>query len=233
MPVDPPDPASLSRSPYLYKALARDGRGSPSGSSLVFGEADTIPLPLDAAVIEVGKTYEEAVSPASTFAALLAAAIFISPLVSAGGAYLLARTALSPVERVVASARTITAGDLSKRLLVRHPKDEVGRLAATVNDLLTRLEAAFARRVRAPRADALAPAPLRRRREPPAEDPTNLDRKLRPDARRVGFRKPQDREGGRRDDPQGGAAHEGTGGRPALPWPRATRAPRRTPGPTT
>lgn len=47
---------------------------------------------------------------------------------------------------MVASAQTITAGDLSRRVPVKHPKDEVGRLAATVNDLLARLEAAFTRR---------------------------------------------------------------------------------------
>jgi signal transduction histidine kinase len=142
VPVDPPDLGSLS--PYLYKTLARDRGGSPPGE--VLGEADSIPFPVDARVIEVGKSYEATGDTVSTFAALLAVAIFISLLVSAGGAYLLARTALSPVERVVASARTITAGDLSKRVPVQHPKDEVGRLAATVNDLLARLEASFARR---------------------------------------------------------------------------------------
>jgi len=50
------------------------------------------------------------------------------------------------VETVVVSARGITAGDLSKRLPVERSKAEVGRLAATINDLLSRLEAAFARR---------------------------------------------------------------------------------------
>jgi two-component system, OmpR family, sensor kinase len=142
VPVDPPDLGSLS--PYLYKTLARDRGASPTGQ--VLGEADTIPFPVDARVIEVGKSYEAVGDTVSTFAVLLASAIFISLLISAGGAYLLARTALSPVERVVASARTITAGDLSKRVPVQHPKDEVGRLAATVNDLLARLEASFARR---------------------------------------------------------------------------------------
>jgi signal transduction histidine kinase len=142
LPVDPPDLGSLS--PYLYKALARNREASPPGE--VLGEADTIPFPVDARVIEVGKSYEAAGDTVSTFAALLAAAILISLLVSAGGGYLLARASLSPVDRLVASARTITAGDLSKRVPVQHPKDEVGRLAATVNDLLARLEASFARR---------------------------------------------------------------------------------------
>ncbi|HJQ28091.1 MAG TPA: HAMP domain-containing sensor histidine kinase [Rubrobacter sp.] len=146
VPVDPPDLGSLSRSPYLYKALARDRRGSTAEDSPVFGQAAIIRFPVEARVIEVGKSYEAAGDTVSTFAALLATAIFIALLISAGGAYLLARTALSPVEKVVASARGITAGDLSKRVPVQHPKDEIGGLAATINDLLGRLEAAFVRR---------------------------------------------------------------------------------------
>jgi signal transduction histidine kinase len=148
VPVDPPDLESLPRSPYLYKALADPGEqdGSPEGDAPVFGESAQIPFPIEARVIEVGESYEATGAVVSTFAAVLVATILAALLVSAGGAYLLARTALSPVETVVASARGITAGDLSKRLPVRHPKDEVGRLATTINDLLTRLEAAFARR---------------------------------------------------------------------------------------
>lgn len=146
VPVDPPDTDSLPTSPYLYKALARDRQAQGSDGSPVFGEAARIPFPVEARVIEVGKSYEAAGETVSTFAALLATAIFIALLISAAGAYLLARAALSPVEKVVASARTITAGDLSKRVPVQHPKDEVGRLAATMNDLLGRLQAAFTRR---------------------------------------------------------------------------------------
>jgi two-component system OmpR family sensor kinase len=37
-------------------------------------------------------------------------------------------------------------GDLAKRLPVANPKDEIGRLASTINGLLSRLEAAFIRR---------------------------------------------------------------------------------------
>jgi signal transduction histidine kinase len=58
----------------------------------------------------------------------------------------LARAALSPVDAVVRSARQITESDLSKRLPVAYAKDEIGRLTTTINDLLGRLEAAFARR---------------------------------------------------------------------------------------
>jgi two-component system, OmpR family, sensor kinase len=149
-PVDPPSPESSYLSPYLYRAralAASSGReGAADDASPVLGKALQIPFPIEARVVEVGKSYESAADTVSTFAALLTAAIFMALLVSAGGAYLLARAALSPVEKVVTSARGITAGNLSKRLPVERPRDEVGRLAATINDLLSRLGAAFARR---------------------------------------------------------------------------------------
>jgi two-component system, OmpR family, sensor kinase len=50
------------------------------------------------------------------------------------------------VDAVVSSARRIGESDLSRRLPVIHPKDEIGRLTTTINDLLGRLEVAFARR---------------------------------------------------------------------------------------
>jgi signal transduction histidine kinase len=40
----------------------------------------------------------------------------------------------------------MTEGDLSRRLPVANPKDEIGRLTTNINALLARLEAAFARR---------------------------------------------------------------------------------------
>jgi len=67
-------------------------------------------------------------------------------LLSIGGAYLLARTALRPVEAVTATAREMGEGDLAKRLPVANPKDEIGRLTTTINALLARLDAAFRRR---------------------------------------------------------------------------------------
>ena len=56
-----------------------------------------------------------------------------------------ARAALSPVG-AVAAALKIKESDLSERLPVANPKDEIGNLTATINALLSRLEEAFARR---------------------------------------------------------------------------------------
>ena len=119
---------------------------SPSPLPLATRQVEPENPPSAARVVEVGKSYESAAEAVGTFGAVLAAGILGAFVVSVGGAYFLARAALSPVEAVVSTARGITEGDLSKRLPVSRPKDEIGRLATTINDLLARLEGAFARR---------------------------------------------------------------------------------------
>jgi two-component system, OmpR family, sensor kinase len=98
-----------------------------------------------ARVVEAGKSYESADKVIGTLTGVLVGSALVAFLLSVCGAYLLARTALSPVEAVVDSAREITESDLSKRLPVAHKEDEIGRLTKTINGLLARLEAAFAR----------------------------------------------------------------------------------------
>jgi two-component system OmpR family sensor kinase len=98
-----------------------------------------------ARVVEAGLSYEGATRTLEAFTTVLIGGVLAALLLSMGGAYLLARAALSPVDGVVRSARQITESDLSKRLPVVHPKDEIGRLTTTINYLLERLEAAFAR----------------------------------------------------------------------------------------
>ncbi len=99
-----------------------------------------------AKVVETGKSYEPALEVIQAIGAILAAGIGVAFLLSIGGAYLLARTALRPVEAVTATARAMGEGDLAKRLPVANPRDEIGRLTITINGLLARLDAAFRRR---------------------------------------------------------------------------------------
>ena len=62
---------------------------------------------------------------------------------AAAGGWFLARKALAPVDAMVAAARRIEAEDLSQRLAAANGTDELGRLAAVLNDMLGRLEASF------------------------------------------------------------------------------------------
>ena len=61
----------------------------------------------------------------------------------AGGYYLAGRT-LAPVERITETARSISGERLDRRVPVANPGDELGRLAATLNEMLDRLERSFA-----------------------------------------------------------------------------------------
>jgi len=57
----------------------------------------------------------------------------------------LARAALGPIGEITRGAREISGDDLAKRLNLKGRNDELGALAQTFDDMLGRLEAAFAR----------------------------------------------------------------------------------------
>jgi heavy metal sensor kinase len=59
------------------------------------------------------------------------------------GGYVLARRALTPIDHLAADARRITAERLHERLSVANAHDEIGRLAAVINDTFARLESSF------------------------------------------------------------------------------------------
>lgn len=59
------------------------------------------------------------------------------------GGYLLARRALAPMDRLATDAQRITADRLHQRLSVPNQHDEIGRLAAVINDAFARIETSF------------------------------------------------------------------------------------------
>src|SRR5262245_43093877 len=61
-------------------------------------------------------------------------------LLAVGGGYFLARRALAPVQRMTETARQISIERLDRRVEVANRDDELGRLAATLNEMLDRLE---------------------------------------------------------------------------------------------
>jgi two-component system, OmpR family, sensor kinase len=98
-----------------------------------------------ARVVEAGKRYPSVRRILEDFVPVLATVGLLGFVLLVGGAYLLTRAALSPVEAVVRAASEMSEGDLSRRLPVANPKDEIGRLTTTINALLARLEVAFTR----------------------------------------------------------------------------------------
>lgn len=64
-------------------------------------------------------------------------------LIAAFGGWWMSRRALDPVDKMTQAARSIGVQDLAKRLYVPPTRDELARLAETLNDMLARLESAF------------------------------------------------------------------------------------------
>ncbi|MHB9149222.1 MAG: sensor histidine kinase [Thermoleophilia bacterium] len=73
----------------------------------------------------------------------LGIAIPLVLLLSASGGLFLTRRALAPVADMTETARQIGAADLSRRIEINIPDDEIGNLARTFNNMLERLERAF------------------------------------------------------------------------------------------
>jgi len=72
------------------------------------------------------------------------AALFpLALCLAGGGGWFLAHRALLPVDRMTRAARQIGASRLHARLELAGTNDELDRLAETLNEMLTRLEAAF------------------------------------------------------------------------------------------
>jgi len=75
---------------------------------------------------------------------ILAYVVPLALAIAGIGGWFLARQSLSPVVAMADRARRIGAENLSARLPVANPRDELGRLAETFNELLGRLEMSLA-----------------------------------------------------------------------------------------
>src|ERR1700752_379133 len=64
-------------------------------------------------------------------------------LLASLGGYFLARKSLAPIASMSDQTQRISAESLSSRLDVTNPRDELGQLATTINDLLVRLESSI------------------------------------------------------------------------------------------
>lgn len=74
---------------------------------------------------------------------LLSLVVLTGLLLAGFGGWFLARKSLAPVLAMSEQAHRIGAENLDQRLAVVNPRDELGRLASTFNNLLSRLSSAF------------------------------------------------------------------------------------------
>lgn len=96
------------------------------------------------AVLVIGRSTEPIEEALGGLIRTLGIAIPLTLAFAAGGGFFLARRALKPVDQITQQAQTIEEADLSQRIEVK-AKDELGRLASTLNEMIDRLEKAFKR----------------------------------------------------------------------------------------
>jgi heavy metal sensor kinase len=97
------------------------------------------------AIVQVGRSDEIRATALRELLVLLIVGIPATLILAIAIGVFLAGRALNPIDRITHTAAQIGAGDLSCRLDLPGRHDEVGRLAATFDAMLDRLEAAFHR----------------------------------------------------------------------------------------
>jgi len=141
---------------WLYRSPIMDDYGVPRPATLRKRPVDylgkDIPLRIWSEKVSVGgQSYliqsafemDDFYEALHDFALLLFISIPSLLVCAAAGGYWISTLALAPVDQITQTARTISAQNLSSRLVVPKTRDELQRLSETLNGMLERLETAF------------------------------------------------------------------------------------------
>lgn len=96
-----------------------------------------------AIIVQVGSSLEGMDEIFHSLAYILISAIFASVAVASAVGWFLAKKALRPVTEITKLARKIEAENLNERITIDVPRDEIGQLAITMNEMIERLEKSF------------------------------------------------------------------------------------------
>ena len=96
-------------------------------------------------VVQTGVPENDILETLALFRRFLLIFAVIMLLASSGVGYWLSRKALSPVDAITRTARSISGANLSSRLERLHTGDELQRLSDTLNEMLARIETTFQR----------------------------------------------------------------------------------------
>jgi heavy metal sensor kinase len=99
-------------------------------------------------VVQEGLSLDDVHQTLAAFRWTLALALPVTLALASVGGLFLASRALHPVDQITRAAQSISAHDLSQRLNLNLPDDELGRLARTFDAMIARLDEAFHRQRR-------------------------------------------------------------------------------------
>ncbi|HEY7206394.1 MAG TPA: ATP-binding protein [Methylomirabilota bacterium] len=147
-----PAPSRVGALPLSPGARARAAHGQNTFETVGLAGAEpvrvlTMPIVRDGRVVEivqVGMLLRRARVTLDRYVDTLTVLIPLGVGLAALGGAIIARIALRPLDRMTRTARRISAEDLSERVERPRTGDELDRLAETMNDMLARLEQAFA-----------------------------------------------------------------------------------------
>jgi heavy metal sensor kinase len=140
--------------PVDAASMTASGKGQPGFDTLIDPTAGdsvrmyTAPILENGRLIGVVQVAQTLVGVRVSLQRLLSALLLGGPLLvllAAFGSFLLAARTLAPIDHITLTARRISGENLSARLALPATNDEVGRLAATFDEMLARLEGAFRR----------------------------------------------------------------------------------------
>ena len=97
------------------------------------------------AILQVGQSTSDLNDTLHNLLLVLIVGIPVALVLASFGGWWLSSRALSPIDHVTKLAQEITGHDLSRRLNLDLPEDEVGRLARTFDEMIARLDAMFQR----------------------------------------------------------------------------------------
>ena len=132
----PPVAVGATGAQYRYESIVANGRRwrTLTGTALVGGRS---------VVLRASRSEERLRAQLREVLTVLVLGLPLVVVLAGVGGYVLARRALTPIDRLTAEARRITAERLHERVSVPNPHDEIGRLATVINDTFARLESSF------------------------------------------------------------------------------------------
>ena len=152
--VSPPGISIPLSHEFIYQAIngrssfttieAAEGEGLRLLAAPIHLSIAGLPLSAQPGTLVIARSTKQIDQALAGLVRTLIIAVPLALALAAGGGIFLARRALKPVDKIAQTAQKIGEGDLSRRINV-YTKDELGRLAATLNEMIGRLEKAFQR----------------------------------------------------------------------------------------